>query len=456
MSNSEFKVPAEDVLETVRAGAFANLAPHREALTHLGVVPRVYPEGHRLHLVDREIDVPTDSILVFEDQMPGANFGHPCRYLFHSPDDGSLLRVEDASFPPEVANPGIAVEMFHTPRKVMVVKPHVYDAIKWSKIPRHSWLVDDNRYALLFTGQISNRRHVEDVEFAYRVLRHRYGFSAGNIYVLCYDGTIGAVDANAEEMATWVGDGSAYEMKVTASGTQANLESTLKEIGGRMDDESLLFVHTNNHGSTTGLCMDNSSVVTPEEWGTMLSGMPSFGRLIVTMEQCYSGAFLQPTLDQSKAALTSFASAVPADKVSWGAEHFDPWALAWFEAVNGVTVYGASLPHQPDTEADGRISAREAFSYSDSYDTATADDPQYGERPLGCGYNMHLSKPPTVADIIKEIATKYIEIDKVITKRPIPDPPPDWAASLIGSLSSAEALANRLNAVEEKREALAA
>ena len=55
------------------------------------------------------------------------------------------------------------------------------------------------------------------------------------------------------------------------------------------------------------------------EWSTMLDGMKPFGTLVVTMEQCYSGAFLQPTLDHSKASRTSFASAVPADKVSAGA-----------------------------------------------------------------------------------------------------------------------------------------
>ena len=66
---------------------------------------------------------------------------------------------------------------------------------------------------------------------------------------------------------------------------------------------------------------------------TMLDGMKAFGTLVVTMEQCYSGAFLQPTLDHSKASRTSFASAVPADKVSAGDSHFDQWARTWFEAA---------------------------------------------------------------------------------------------------------------------------
>jgi hypothetical protein len=338
---------------------------------------------------------------------------------------------------------------------VEVARPVVYRPIDLAKLHLHPWFVDDNRYALLFTSQISNRRHVEDVELAYRVLHHRFGFPRQNIYVLCYDGTIGATDATPAQMATWVGDGTAYEMDVTAAATKANLQSTLQQISQRMDSDSLLFVHTNNHGSPSGLCVDNSSIVTPSEWGTMLDGMDPFGTLLVTMEQCYSGAFLQPTLDHSTAQRTSFASAVPADKVSWGAAHFDPWAQAWFEGVNGSTAYGASLAHQPDTNHNGRISAREAFDYSDAYDTA-ADDPQYGDAPAGCGASVYLTRPPSLWEIIREIASRYAAIDKSVVHIPKGDPPPEWAEELITSLETVEALAARFEAVARAEAKLAA
>jgi hypothetical protein len=446
MRDEKFEAPAAHVLESVRAEAFATLTPRTAASTHLSLVHRIYREGHVLQLVDRAITVPADSIMVFEDQMPGANFGHPCRYLFHSPHDGRLLHTADALFPPEVADPRPPMDEFHAPLRLPIAKPIVYGKLRPGIHLHYPWLLDDNRFALLFTSQISNRRHVEDVEFAYRVLRHQFGFPAENIYVLCYDGTIGATDATAGEMATWVGDGTAYEMEVTSSATKAHLQTTLTTIGNRMNSDSLLFVHTNNHGSPTGLCVDNSSVVTPTEWGTMLGGMDAFGTLVVTMEQCYSGAFLQPTLDHSRAARTSFASAVPADKVSWGNTHFDPWAQAWFEGVNGATAYGGSLTHQPDANGNGRVSALEAFDYSDAYDTASGDDPQYGDSPVGCGSSIYLTRAPKLADIIKAILAKYVAIDETIGRHPIPDPPPDWASELLTSLKTAEALSDRLEA----------
>lgn len=448
MANSRRTASAQ-ILDRVRSQAFATLTPQTAAVHHLGVVPQILRKGEVLKLVDRRIKVPADAVLVFEDQMPGANFGHPCRYLFHSPSDGSILRTIEAMFPPEVSDVGLRPNYFHEPLAQAQVRPNLHAAVDWSKIRRYPWLVDDNRFALLWTSQISNRRHVEDTEFAYRILRHKFGFPASKIYVLCYDGSIDSTDFHGTDMATWVGDGTAYQMQVTGAATKANLQSTLTTISNRMNADSLLFVHTNNHGSTSGLCVDNSSVVTPTEWSTMLDGMKSFGTLVVTMEQCYSGAFLQPTLDHSKASRTSFASAVPADKVSAGDSHFDQWARTWFEAVNGATAYGASLAHNPDANADGRVSVKEAFTYSDTYEYANSyDDPQYGDSPVGCGSQIYLTKAPTLADILRALLERYRLIEDHVIKHPIPDPPPDWSVKLLESFELADALAQRYAAID--------
>ena len=437
------------ILDRVRAHAYATLTPQTAADRHLGVVPRMLRKGEALKLVDRRIKVPDDSVLVFEDQMPGANFGHPCRYLFHSSKDGSLLQTVEAMFPPEVADIELLPQYFHEPLAQLEPRPNIYAKFDWTKVSHYPWLVDDNRFALLWTSQISNRRHVEDTEFAYRILRHKFGFRASNIYVLCYNGTIDSTDFHGANMATWVGDGTAYQMQINASATKANLQSTLTTINSRMNADSLLFVHTNNHGSPSGLCVDNSAVVTPAEWSTMLDGMKAFGTLVVTMEQCYSGAFQQPTLSHSKASRTSFASAVPADKVSAGDSHFDQWARAWFEAVNGATAYGASLAHNPDANSNGRVSVREAFNYSDAYQYVNPyDDPQYGDTPVGCGTQIYLTKAPTLADIIRAILSRYLLVDSHIVRHPIPDPPPEWAEKLLESLDLVDGLAQRFAAVE--------
>jgi Peptidase C13 family len=440
--------PNEHALTRARDIAMARLDPKLHNKAHLSVAQHVYPAGHILRLVDRTLTVRADSLLVFVDEMPGANFGHPCRYQFYSPITGELLHTEQASFPPTVADPGVTLDEFHAPLRMNYARPKVYDKIVLAK-PHWPVFPDDNRFALLISGQISNRRHIEDLEFAWRVLRHRLGFPAMNIYVLCYNGTIGATDATAAGMATWVGDNTPYEMKVHASVTKANIQQTLTTIGNRMNSDSLLFVHTNNHGSYSGLCIDNSTVLTPAEWGTMLQGMPNpFGSLVVTMEQCYSGAFSQPTLDHSRAARTSFASAVPADKPSAGAAHFDPWAQVWFESINGVTVYGGALPGSPDTNNNYKVSVKEAFNYSKTYDPALAtyDDPQYADSPAGCGAQIHLVKSPSLLDIIKLLESKLAAVRQSIGPNP-PDPEPFWVDDLVASAARIDAVAQRLQRV---------
>ena len=207
MATEPRRKASPQMLDRVRSHAYATLTPQTAAVHHLGVVQRILRKGEMLKLVDRRIKVPDDSVLVFEDQMPGANFGHPCRYLFHSSKDGSLLQTVEAMFPPEVADIELLPQYFHEPLAQLEPRPNIYAKFDWTKVSRCPWLDDDNRFALLWTSQISNRRHVEDTEFAYRILRHKFGFRASNIYVLCYNGTIDSTDFHGANMATWVGDG---------------------------------------------------------------------------------------------------------------------------------------------------------------------------------------------------------------------------------------------------------
>jgi len=58
MRDDGFQAPPANVLESVRAEAFATLTPRTSASTHLGLVHRVYPEGHELKLVGNMVIAP--------------------------------------------------------------------------------------------------------------------------------------------------------------------------------------------------------------------------------------------------------------------------------------------------------------------------------------------------------------------------------------------------------------
>jgi hypothetical protein len=370
--------------------------------THLSLLPHVYPAGHTFHLVDTELRLPHEAAIVFLDHQPTANWGHPCTYRLYHPDTGALISEHDASFPPNLAG-DIDMELFHAPLAFtpQTTAPLIVNAPM--QLVSSVSLVDEQRYAILFTSQISNRRHVEDVEFYWRLLTHRYGFTPSHIYVLCYNGTIGATDVGSGGIGNWAGDNTPYQMQVHAAATTANLQTVFNELATKLRPKDQLFIHTNNHGATTGLCVDSTTVITPVQFGTMLSGLPHLRSLIITMEQCYSGAFQSSVLTKSTAANTVFASAVPANKTSDGAAHFDPWAQMLARVFNGSTEAGAGLASNPLPDHDGVVPLSTACAWARTNDKSPGDDPQYADSPAGCGHAVNLAlnpvRPSRAADL---------------------------------------------------------
>ena len=389
--DAQLKTLDQNIARIIKQNAAATL---RDAgRTHLSILPHVHPAGHTFNLVDYRLTVRQEAAIVFVDRQPQANWGHPCTYQFYDPVKATLLYEEDALFPPNLAGK-ISLELFHaplahpTPADLPVIRRLAMQQVQL--VP----LVDEQRYALLWTSQISNLRHVEDLEFLWRTLVNLYGFNADNVYVLCYDGTISATDVGPGGVGNWYGDNTPYQMKVHASATSANLQSVFNDLAGKLKPKDLLLIHTNNHGSPSGFCVDDTSVVTPTQFGNMLAGLPHFRSLVVTMEQCYSGAFQSSVISKSTAARTAFASAVSADKTSDSASHFDPWALALIEALMDATPAGAALPTDPSSNLHGLVSVKSACSWAKANDTGADDDPQYAENPSGCGCSIFLGVVP--------------------------------------------------------------
>jgi Peptidase C13 family/FG-GAP-like repeat len=411
----------------VKQAALSAITAAEAGTVKLSMAPGIFPEGHVFNLVDTKLRVRQHAVLVFVDRKPGYNWGHPCTYRFFDPSGGNLLYEENALFPPNLTGE-IQLEAFHAPARVpaarveraviehaiplitptisaisapiTAVRPPVSAATLAALFPfkpvAGASSARQQRYAILFTSQISNMRHVEDLEFMWRTLVNVYGFDTANIYVLCYDGAIGATDASSP-VGNWAGNNTAYQMTVYSSATTANLQSVFNTLAGKLQPKDLLLIHTNNHGSPTGLCVDDSTVITPAQFGTMVSGLPAFRTLVVTMEQCYSGAFQTPVLQKSTAVNTVFASAVPADKESAGAAHFDPWALDLIDALNGATPSGGALTNKPASNFDGEISMLAACNWAQATDTGVGDDPQYGDSPAGCGSSIFLGPQPVLA-----------------------------------------------------------
>lgn len=358
--------------------------------SNLSIRREVLSPGTTLDLQDRSLKIKRDTVLVFVDDQPLANWGHPCRYLLYEPKRGRLYSTLNASFPPDLrGGRQHATVPFHEP--VVFPRPETWWHVK--PFPSAPLVQSRNWYAVLFSGA-SNNRHTNDLEFLYRVLRQDYGVPADHIYVLNHDGTVNYF-GDPRPVSTWPGDGSPYTMPVNAAGTRSELDSVLDELKGRLSEDDGLLIHTNNHGGgseESTLVTYAGPSITASEFAAKLAELPTYRCLMVMMEQCYAGGFNASILASSTAQHSSVASAASATRSSIGGPDFDPFARDWISALHLATPAGAPLISNPDGNGDGCVTAREAYEYADAHHD-WRDSPHFSASSLaarGCFLGMRL------------------------------------------------------------------
>jgi hypothetical protein len=365
------------ILQRVRAHAFDTLAYDKRATTNLYLDEHTYEQGQSIGPASQKIVARRPSILVFADDNPRANFGHECRYLLYDPGTGDFHGPVPARFPPipDVRQPK-TLEPFHEPIRFVERATWFH---RWPPIWRCPIIVPDGaRYAILFSG-MSNRRHLNDMEFLYRTLIDVYAFEASNIYALTYDGTLNTQDG---VQTLWPGDGTAYRINITGQGNRAAFEAAVDSLKTRMHSRDTLLIHCNNHGDSDtpdgGITWvpGTAYLCTYPSWGNYynadfsakLAELPKFRQLIIMLEQCHSGGFNASILANSPATATSVASAATEYQnsyVTWDG-NWDPFARDWIAAQAGLDPFGAALAFNPDADGDGGIQADEAYAYANA------------------------------------------------------------------------------------------
>ena len=367
-----------DVFAVIRDRAFRTVDPGRMGQVNLYLDRRVREAGEQLGPAFAGLRAERPSLLVFADDEPTANFGHACRYLLFDPSSGELQAELPARFPPWEARIPASLEAFYQPVRPVPpellyhIKPEWRCPVLWSRGRRH---------AILYAG-MSNTRHLNDMEFGYRTLVHRYGFSPADITVLSFDGT---TDTQEGANTIWPGDGTPYQITVNGPGDRAAFEAAVDALKPRLREDDLLFIHTNNHGDNFGAgsflaTYPNWDSYFADDFAAKLGELPRYRSLIVMMEQCNAGGFNQPVIKHSTAWRTSVASAAIATQSSYASPdgHWDSFARDWFAAQAGHDPYGAALAFNPDTDGDGRVEATEAFGYANAIRNPS-DSPQFDE-----------------------------------------------------------------------------
>lgn len=389
-------------LERIQLDAFQRMSWVKAKKTNLYIEGKPLKKGHVIQAHHQKIPIERDTVMVFSDDAPLYNWAHPCRYLLYKAKSGELYDEVKASFPPYLVEPPKTYAAFYQP--VAFLRTEKWAIAEFMTLSEQigsrlrSYHKRGKRYAVLFSGA-SNYRHVNDLEFLYRTLVDVYDFSPERIHVLNYDGTIN-YSGSPKPVGDWPGDNTAYQMPDPDQGTKSALENVFDDLKGRLSRHDFLFVHTNNHGGHDGtesyLCTHSGPDYTASDFAAKLAELPNFAQLMVMMEQCHSGGFNDPIIDSSPADETTIASACEEDRSSSGGDGtFDPFARDWIAAVTGTDPYGAALAIDPDSDADGVISADEAFDYANAVKVAY-DTPVYDESPDGCGDDMHLGRPEIV------------------------------------------------------------
>jgi hypothetical protein len=395
------------VLKRIKNEAVRRLSSKRREATNLYAMEEVQSVGSVLRARHQEISITRPTVAVFVDEEPLANWSHDCKYLLHDAESGELYEEVRASFPPYLVNPPKTFRAFHTPvvawtpeRRIWPIEPPI---VYW-KIPK------GRRYAILYSGA-SNNRHVNDMEFLYRQLVDRFFFREADITVLNYDGTLN-YSGNPKPVANYPGDGTAYQMSIDGPGTRQALLDAIDALKSSLKQDDLLFIHTNNHGGHDGsesyLCTYSGADCLASDFCAKLAQLPTYGDLVVMMEQCHSGGFNDGVIENSTAARTTFSAACTEGKNSIGGPEFDPFARDWISALAGADPYGAALVANPDYDASGKVSAREAFAYADDVHHPY-DSPVYSAYGADAG-NQHLHQKWRSLFVVHELLASEIEL----------------------------------------------
>lgn len=286
--------------------------------------------------------------VLFEDLHPGANWSHPARYSVVG-IAGEIVKTVSANFPPRNFNELLPVVAGDPVRPGNSVDFKMDDFQGKYRVANPS-----GYHAILINGQ-ADQRHWNDFSFLYRVLTQIYGYAKSNIFVL--DG------AFKDRQGDLDGDGT---QDIGHSSNSTDLKEVLGMLKGRLGIHDQLLIAVNDHGSTEG---DESTIVLYDgemkssEFATLLKDLPA-GRLLSIYEQCFSGGFVRPSVGQRRVSMAAATN----QEYSWASMDllFDEFIYHVISAF-AMQTHGGT-PVKSDLNADGKISAQEAFAYATGAD----------------------------------------------------------------------------------------
>lgn len=307
-------------------------------------------------ILDRRFTLPVPyprAWLVMIDDAPGANFGHPVRWLFV---DDTLTRHSDPirrDFPPVVLTQTRESVPFGCVEGVTPTRCQEVATLAPSRAAVAEIIRRGCRYAVLVSGGINNgsnySRYSQNLRSMYTKLRN-CGYERSHIYVYYANGASLDLD-NAD------GDNNdATGSDVTAGAVEATIRARIQTLCRTLDrHRDILFTYFTNHGADdSGVCLWDGNndglganeLYSPAELAADTADC-SVCRHFMLHDQCYAGDFLPMASDGHHRNLAVYAAA-SATEVSWGREYMNRWE------TNDPAVKTMNAMHQ-DVVANGNL-----------------------------------------------------------------------------------------------------
>ncbi|MCU0287001.1 MAG: C13 family peptidase [Acidobacteria bacterium] len=324
------------------------------------------------------VKVKNDSWFFFVDEQPGANWEHKASYVIVDKVSGAVDRVETMSPPVEV------LEM--KPLNVLAENEHrllQYNIkqLAVERIIRGKFdLLKKQRYAVLLSGGMNNTynygRYWNDLQFIYKALKQKYGYSDNEIIVLYANGS-------HSPNGDFDGDGND---DIDYAATKANLTTVMNNVKSSIADTGKFFFYATNHGGDDAGAHNSNLVL----WGDSIKDSDfanltkniKCGQAVYVMEQCFSGGMMDNLLQAQTYPCSQpkvcIMTAAREDEPSWGCDTegaYDEYVYYWTSAIFGQTPSGAGV--NADTNRDGKISMKEAHDYAVANDSRN-EHPQIG------------------------------------------------------------------------------
>lgn len=350
--------------------------------------------------------------LFFVDDIPAANWQHPCRYLMVSSTTGSISTVNQTTFPA-----GLGQEY----SLIADIPAHqAFDPGQQPDITPPPANPDGDLYAVLVAGNITygdEKKYSNDMALMYNTLLEN-GYTKENIIVHYGDG-IGTHEDYGDDF-----DGPPESDDIDYPAYRTDIEATFTMLSNTLDDNDVLFVYVTDHGGnkiingswTEYIALSHPSLnvdyLYDSEFTILLDGI-TCSEVIFVMQQCYSGGFIDDVMHNTTldaADVQIYTAAGTGNNFSNGLSYSEQWltnnlydefTFYWCAAVRGyypdfeypwtTEIVTGQFPfenvpdlgdhhdgdHDPDLNADGYISMEEAFEYALYMDTWVDDGVYY-------------------------------------------------------------------------------